>query len=65
MLFFVPKPRTTRTSTPLRLPKTHAIGFVRIVMLQNVTPSAFPALRQPSKTNAKQMSWTFNQMFYS
>lgn len=65
MLFFVPKPRTTRTSTPLRPPKTHAIGFVRIVMLQNVTPSAFPALRQLSKTNAKRMSWTFNQMFYS
>ena len=29
LLFFVPKPRTTRTSTPLRPPKTHAIGFSR------------------------------------
>ena len=65
MLFFVPKPRTTRTSTSLRPPKTQAIGFARIVTPLSVTPSAFPALRQPSKTNAKQMSWTFNQMFYS
>lgn len=65
MLFFVPKPRTTRTSTPLRPPKTHAIGFARIVAPPGVTPSAFPALRQLSKTNAKRMSWTFNQMFYS
>lgn len=65
MLFFVPKPHTTRTYTPLRPPKTHTIDFAQIVMPLSVTPSAFPALRQPSKTNAKQMSWTFNQMFYS
>ena len=31
MLFFVPNPRTTRTSTPLHPSKTHAIGFARIV----------------------------------
>ena len=52
-------------ATPLRLPKTHAIGFARIMTPLSVTPSAFPALRQPSKTDAKRMSWTFNQMFYS
>ena len=65
MLFFVPKPRTTRTATPLRPQKTHAIDFAQIVMPLSVTPSASPTLRQLSKTNAKRMSWTFNQMFYS
>gem|GEM_PF-1659564 len=65
MLFFVPKPRTTRTSTSLHPSKTHAIGFVRIVTPPSVTPSASPTLRLLSKTNAKRMSWTFNQTFYS